>query len=330
VADGGGLLIFPGDKVTPDAYNKQFFTVPGALGQSLTAAQLGPAVGDPDKGETAEGLANFDLNHPALAVFDNPDPKIRHFATVRVYKHFPLALPPKKGNAWPLARFSSGGPALVESRYGDGRLVLAAFPAHPRWTNLPTKPDFVPLVLRLAGYVQHRAEVEAPAVVPAAGVAELSVRRGWEPAEAEVKGPVGQPVKVALERVGGRLVGAFDQTAAPGYYTAEVKSTRQGANKSETVGFAVNLDPLESDLTPLGEADMKKLLPSAKLTFLDVSTQEKQFEKKDEGGKQEVWRPLWFVVLLTILALEFLMATTGGRRKDTEEAPGLEGVGGAR
>ena len=49
VAAGGGLLIFPGDKVNPDAYNKQFFPVPGPQKEALTAATLGPAEGDPDE-----------------------------------------------------------------------------------------------------------------------------------------------------------------------------------------------------------------------------------------------------------------------------------------
>ena len=52
VADGGGLLIFPGDKVNPDTYNKQLFVGPTLPEEKLMSAELGASVGDPDKAET--------------------------------------------------------------------------------------------------------------------------------------------------------------------------------------------------------------------------------------------------------------------------------------
>jgi hypothetical protein len=324
VADGGGLLIFPGDKVNPDVYNQQFLPVPGPQGESLTAARLGKPEGDPERSESFEQLSELNFDHPALAVFDNPDPKVRHFATVRIYKRFPLTLPDKprvstrgSSNAWPLARFSSGAPALVEGGLGDGRVILAAFPAHPRWSNLPTKPDFVPLVLRLVGHVQRRAEVEVPPAVPAGAAAVVSVQRSWEPAEAEVRRLRGPASDKKLERVGQRLLASFEETTLTGYYTAEVKSTRSGVGKSATVGFGVNLPPEESDLTPVSEKQLRDLLPNVELRFLDASAEAKL--RTALGEQQEVWRPLWFIVLFTIIALEFLMATTGGRKKDTED-----------
>src|SRR5207302_155941 len=45
VASGGGLMIFPGDRVNPDIYNTQFFTVPGPQQERLVPFKLGPAVG---------------------------------------------------------------------------------------------------------------------------------------------------------------------------------------------------------------------------------------------------------------------------------------------
>ncbi|MBI1914812.1 MAG: VWA domain-containing protein [Planctomycetes bacterium] len=346
VAEGGGLLIFPGDKVNPDLYNTQFFPVPGPQGETLTGAKLGPPEGDPDKVETWLPLADLDLTHSALTVFDNPDPKVRHFATVRIYKRFPLLIGPNKpqapargpeyGNAWPLARFprreqAGRTPALVESRLGDGRVILAAFPAHTRWTNLPTKPDFVPLVLRLASYIQRRAEVEVPSVVPAGGVAEISVQRSWEPVSADVRRERGPSTGQTFERVGGRLVSAYDRTAEPGYYTVEVRSGPTQARSASagtlqgrpvTAGFAVNLAPEESELKPLTEKEVRALLPGADVTFVDASSETRQL-RGNLDERREVWRPLWFIVLVAILALEFLMATTSGRRKEEDQSISL-------
>ena len=109
----------------------------------------------------------------------------------RIYKRFKIAVPEKKGNAWPLAWLANGSPALVESRLGDGDVILSAFPAHTRWTNLPTRKDFTPLVMQLANHVARRPPVDAPSVVLADGTAEFAVNGLWGDVKAEVKNAVG-------------------------------------------------------------------------------------------------------------------------------------------
>ncbi|HWG45823.1 MAG TPA: VWA domain-containing protein [Gemmataceae bacterium] len=317
VRSGGGLLIFPGDKVKPDTYNKGFFPVPGPQGESLTAARLGPAEGDPNKLETFERLAAIDFSHPALSVFNNTDSDARHFKTVSVYKRFKLQLPAKRGNAWPLMKFASGAPALVESRLGDGIVILSAFPAHRRWTNLPVKPDFVPLMLRLTSHVEHRPEVEVSPVVVADSTAEISVSNAWSPAEATVKNPAGHLLPQALERSGARLLGAFERTGERGYYTVDVRGSHLGQPKAASLAFAVNLAPEESDFTMLDEKNLRELLPGAKLTYVDASA-EAQHEKGSLGKENEIW-PILIWGLFLLIAVEFMFATVSGKRADTDE-----------
>lgn len=317
VRDGGGLLIFPGDKVVPDTYNKSFFPVPGPQGESLTAARLGPAEGDPNKLESFEQLAAIDFSHPALSVFNNADSDARHFKSVRVYKRFKLELPAKRGNAWPLMKFASGAPAMIESRLGDGLVILSAFPAHTRWTNLPVKPDFVPLMLRLAGHVEHRPEVEVSPVVVADGAAEISVSNAWSPAEARIKDPAGHLFSPSLERSGGRLLGAFERTGQRGYYAVDVRGMHQGQPKAASLAFAVNLAPEESDFTMLDEKALRTLLPGAELTYVDASA-EAQYEKGSLGQEREVW-PILIWGALLLMGVEFLFATVSGKRGDADE-----------
>ena len=96
-ADGGGLLVFPGERVNPDVYNKQLFLIPGPLNGRLTAARLEAAEGDPAKVETFERLAVIDFAHPALSVFEEGEG--RSLKGVRFYRRFPLKLPdPEKGS----------------------------------------------------------------------------------------------------------------------------------------------------------------------------------------------------------------------------------------
>jgi hypothetical protein len=319
VAGGGGLLVFPGDHVNPDLYNGQFFPVPGPQGERLTGVSLAAPEGDPEKVETFERLAVIDFAHPALTVFDDPDG--HYLRSLRFYRRFKLVMPEKHANATPLAEFAGGTPALVESRLGDGRVVLAAFPANTKWGNLPVKPEFVPLVLRLVQHVEHRPEVEAPSVVPPDGVAEVAVAGTWAPVTGRVTDPANRPgPPLAFERSGARYVATFDRTAERGYYGVEVRGGSGTSAKSSTLAFAVNLAPEESDFATLGEEKIRALLPSAQVTLVDASAEAQQLNGTI-GDEREVWRPLIYL-LFVVITVEFLLATFRGGRKTREEGPG--------
>jgi hypothetical protein len=315
VQAGGGLLLFPGDRVPPQNYNDQFFPVPGILNQRMTSVKFGPPEGDPDKADTFERLADIDFAHPVLSVFD--DPEARYFKGIRFYRRFPLAMPEKHDNTWPMAQFANGKPALVESRFGDGVVMVAAFPATAKWTNLPVKPEFVPLLLRLVSHAEHRPEVEAPSVVAAGSAVEFSVSGAWAPATGKVTDPQNRAGPLTFERSASRLLATFESTTERGYYSAEVRSGRPEQPKTESIAFAVNLAPEESDFTTLGETKLRELLPGVDLTYLDATAQAQQ-DETEAGTGQEIWRPLIYV-LFGLIAVEFLFATLGGRRKEGEE-----------
>jgi hypothetical protein len=325
VFQGGGLLIFPGDRVAPDMYNQQFF-VPGTQGEQLTAASLGPPEGDPENDSTFARIDDLNFSHPALSVFDNPDPKVKHFKTTQIYKRFKLTLPEKARNTWAIARLSTGSPALVESHYGNGRVILAAFPAHTRWTSLPAHGhDFVPFVLRLTSHLARAPEIETPSAILADGVANLSVARSWEPIEANVRPPSGHLIPQRLERSGSRLIGVFEHTSERGYYSFEVKSKRTDQPHAGSLAFAVNLAPEESNPAIITENHLRAIMPSADFHFVDAAAEAEPL-KDALGGRQEVWRPLWFILLFAIIVLEFLMATTSGRGRQAEERLGEQTV----
>jgi hypothetical protein len=331
VAGGGGLLVFPGDRVNPKVYDDQFFPVPGPQGERLTAARLEAPEGDPDKTETFQQLGKIDFGHPALSLFDSPDPEVRPLTSFRIYKRFKIAMPEKKGNAWALAWFGNGSPALVESRLGDGDVVLSAFPAHTRWTSLPTRPDFAPLVMQLANHVARRPPVDGPSVVLADGTAEFAVNGLWGDVKAEVKTPSGRIVDQKFERSGPRLLGSFAEASERGYYTLDVKSKSAGQGKTGNTTFAVNLSPEESDFTMLDKDKLGELLPSAALTYVDASADAASVRSLVTDEKSEVGRGWWFALLLAVMVSEFFLATWGGRRKKTEEESlGMERVEQAR
>ena len=315
VSRGGGLMVLPGDKVNHDQYNKKLFAIPGTTDQFITTAQLTPAEGDVEKSETFERFASIDFAHPVLSVFENRE--ARYLTKVSVYRRFPLKLPAERGNTWPLLEFANGTAALVESRYGDGRVMLAAFPMTSKWTNLPLKPEFVPLILRLVSHIRTRAGVEGPSVVAANGVAEISVAKTWQNLQAEVVNVEGNRLPVSFEKSVSRQVGAFTATAEKGFYEVDIRGGRIEQPKYESLAFAVNLAREESNFALINEAQLKELLPNVDLKVIDASAETQQLHGSI-GQEKEIWRPLIYL-LFVVIAVEFWLSTFGGQRLDGEE-----------
>ena len=317
VADGGGLLIFPGDKVNPDTYNKQLFVGPTLPEEKLMSAELGAIVGDPDKAETFQRFGAVDLAHPIFSVFANADQP--YMTRINVYRRFPLTLAESDGNAWPTVEFSDGSPALLESRFGTGRVLVSAFPLNTRWSNLPMTPEFVPLVLRMISHVRRPDDLDSPAVVAAGGTAEFTVAPTWAPANGKVTDIRGRVTPVSFQRSNSQLKGAFHETTTTGYYTMEVTGGRTEDPKQGTVSFAVNLSEEESNFSGLQPDQIKRMLPSADVTTIDASAEALQ-KHGNIGNQREIWRPL-ILLILAIIGVEFLLSTLGGQHVDGEEPP---------
>lgn len=315
VSAGGGLMVFPGDRVNPDVYNQHFFPAPGPLKEQLIAAKLSPPVGDVQKFDTFATLSSIDYAHPVLSVFD--DPEARYLTTASFYRRFPLTLAEQAADCWPLARFSPKEPALIESRFREGVVLLAGFPANAKWTNLPLKPEFVPLVLRMVNYVEHRPDVEAPSVVPADGAAQIAVAANWTPVTGKVIDAEHRAAEIDFKRAGSRWVGGFEKTALRGYYNVEVRGGRVEQPKRDATAFAVNLSPEESQFALADEDQFRDWLPGVDLTVVDASAEAQQ-QLGSIGETHEVWRSLLFVVFL-VIGIEFMLATVGGKRPDQGE-----------
>ena len=348
VNTGGGLIVLPGEKVNPEIYTKQFFPNPNDAKAPMLAASLAVAVGDPTKTDTFLKFAGIDFSSQILSVFTGG--KTPYLTRVQVYRHFPLTLPVERGSSWPLIAFSgSNAPALIEGHYGDGHIVLSAFPFHSKWTNLPMRPEFVPLVLRMVSHVMRQPELSGPSVVMAGGTAEFFAEEAsWDPVSAKVTGPGGQisPLE-QFQRSRTRLVGAFQRTVYQGFYDVEVRGGSTERPKEGRLSFAVNLAAGESDFNTLG-GNLKRTDGSVEATeriervalrtveMLDGleagtslqvidATAEAQQQFGEPGTQNEIWRWLIFVMFL-VIAAEFLLSTLSGQVAGEQDDTTIERI----
>ena len=317
VADGGGLLIFPGDKVNHDSYSQKFFPAFEIPDQPFVSAILAAPEGDPVNSETHRRLGAIDFAHPVFSVFaDNEQP---YLTKLKIYRRFPYQMPEQRGNSWPLLEFEDGSPAMLESVYGNGRVLLTAFPLNTKWSNLPMKPEFVPLVLRMIGHVKPQPEIAGPATVPADGTAEFVVSKDWAPVQGTVKDATGRLTPIEFQRSNSRWVGAFERTVQKGFYEldvtgGQVEKLQQGLHR-----FAVNVSPEESNFLPLTTPQLEAMLPEVKLTTVDASAEAQQLHG-GIGDEREIWRPLIFLTFIVIV-VEFLISTLSGQSLDQSNNP---------
>ncbi len=132
VRGGGGLLVAASPDVEPSVLSMIFEWQPAL-----------PAVEQPMK---AAALSATDLRHPIFEPFGG---LVANLGQVRFDRSWRL-----KAEAWDVvARFTDGGPALVERAEGTGRVVIFASDFDRRWNDFPLHASFVPFAVETLRHV---------------------------------------------------------------------------------------------------------------------------------------------------------------------------------
>jgi len=238
VEAGGGLLVFGGDQVNIENYNRYGFAdgrglIPARLEAPKEARGRQPGDGVSASDFEGAGLSSAELSHPVVADFkDQPSSGI---FLARVQRYHPVTTDPVRAQV--VLRLSNGDPALVAGALGRGRVLLFTTSANMDWTNLPAKGDYVSLML--------------------SAVSHLAAAR-----DADRNLLVGQVVREPLTAVESaqelRIVTGDGNTLEPEIVPSDGGLTLQSGSidkaglltvaiGAKTRKFAVNTDPSESD-----------------------------------------------------------------------------------
>ncbi len=180
-------------------------------------------------------LRDFDVDHPLFAPFAG-----RSLAPL-LEAQFRIGWSLAGEDVEPLARWSDHTVAVTEVRVGAGRLLITGFDDRRATANWPLQSSFVP-------FAHH-------AIVWLGDSATALSQAGLVSQHLNVPGP-GLWKSVDSPRVSeARKVTGAVSADAPGIYAYQANN--------ETRLFAINLDPQESDLSPLpSTSDMNKLISS--------------------------------------------------------------------
>jgi len=336
VAEGGTLVWICGDRVEPDAYNRMNVQSDGQL---LPGALLGVRAAKDEPERDSWNVTFLDQKYPAFADLTEP---ASLFESILVYKHvrFDAAAP----GTWVLARLDDGQVLLAERKVERGRVLLLGTSCQVDWTNLPLRPIFLPMVLRLtyelAGGPQGPRELLAGAplvlrwegippgatgVSPVSSEAEHGQDARGTPYVArgvEIQSPSGEKVRLSVSTHQGSEGDSpiFAAPSAPqksGQSPGTVRYTDThrpgiyvvrplGDPTSEELAVAVNIDPDEAEGRTISEEELQHRLGGAPLVFTDHPEDLGDvFRRLREGHGL---RDIFLSVVLLVLIFETLLS----------------------
>jgi len=292
---GGGVVVFGGDQVIAENYNRLLY----ASGAGLLPAPFGATVGDAAKKEGGFYFNALRYHHPIVSEFqDQSDPVIAGLVQSVTWQYHKLVLPQKGSKAQVALAFDSGDPAVIETTHHRGTVVLIATSADTGWTTWPIHKSYLPVMQQIV----FRA---------AAGrLSERNIRVG-QPFDQSfpltgVSSPVtvvnrqGLSVATKLQAEGGVSQFHFEQTDLAGVYQVRI-----GPPLAKDSSFAANTDPAESDLAKLDRSGLTELLPGWNFVYL-TNFRELTQDSSAVGRRGELHRPLLYGVLVFLLVESFL------------------------
>ena len=274
VEHGGGLLVVFGDHSTWPSDDADL--LPGKAG----------AVMDPAKSRGSIGF--IDYSHPVFEVFKAP--RSGDFSAAHVFRYRAFESGP---DAHVLARFDDGAVAAAERRVGAGRVIAWTSTLNDSWSDLAVRPVYLPLVHQLVRYL---ARYEQPVAWLTVGqVVDLT-------ASSKVRGE-----RVVVTPSGRRII---QPAGAPGLLELNEQGVYEirspGAAAKHPDAIAVNLDPAESDLTPLDTRELVAAV-TGRATPGAAQPAAAKAAPEDAERRQSLW---WYLLLggMLMLAAETTLA----------------------
>lgn len=297
VNNGGGLLIFPGDRIDTTWYNRVLANDNGLLPLPLASLNTESITKKTTK------IISQNYSHPAMEMFN--DPRNGNLSDGEISSWFKLAERKEEQTINVLARFETGEPFLVEKKLGEGRIILSAIPCDADWSNLPVRSFYLPLTQRLVVYLA--STIFPPRNFEVGKPAAVFLDKADIGKKAMMLDPSGQKHDVPVVDKGTRGLAEFRATQRPGQYLLT-------APNGALTHFVASTSREESDLQLLTAAEREAV---AKPFEAKVISSFKEFQELDRNRRfgSELWRPLLWLVLAMLFGELLLQQWITRRRR---------------
>jgi len=304
VLAGGGLVVFCGNRMRPDDWNRDL----AIGGNGILPAMLSPPR---QLGDGPEALARLaDARHDHALFAGLPPESVKDLARIHVRRAMGADVEAVGGTS--IADLDSGGTLVAEKTPGRGRVILFTTSADADWGNLPIRPLFLPLVHRAVRLVAGGGD--ATRSVPVGGRVVVAPPPANAPPP-EAISPSGEMSRIVPDSEG---IGPL--TTGPLLEPGVWRITGSGAG--EEIAVAVNVDPDEGVLDRLGADKLRDRLGEDRFRVIRGAA-----GLAPELSRSRRGRPLWGAILLAALLLLLTEGWFSNRiararaAKDRETAP---------
>lgn len=314
VAGGGGLLLTPSSAGQEEG--QEYNTLLEAVGGGRISGFNG-SLGSPNR------IATFDrveLEHPLFeGVFqtgaegDAPDVE-------RPEIWFAARYEPEGAGEQSIIRLSNGDPFLQEIRHERGVALLLAVAPDARWSELPVRGLFIPLMYRSLYYLSAYESISGEQF-PAARPAELRIFRPSGETLLRLAGPDGTEYAPEQRDLFDAALLMLDGEAVERSGVYDVYAGDEIVRR-----IAFNADPRESDMLVLEPREARRRLTGAVGAPVEVIAAggRSAGEVVEAVAEQRTGRELWkMFLLLALLFLAAEMAVAKGWRPAAKEGTPL-------
>ncbi len=273
---GGGVLIFTGDKFQADNYNQKLGAV---LPAQIRDKKTGPESG-------GEKIEKIDLTHPALqSLADNILQE--SIKSVRVWGYLRAA-------GKPLIALANGDPLLLEQKVGAGKIMLMTTSADRDWSDLPVKTVFLPLIQSITQYLAGGKRGNLDPGISVGASKELVFPASYVGRNLRVTKPDKQSTEVAIAGAKDRAIATVEGNDQAGIYRLSLTAGGDKDSGAPQV-YAVNAPFLESRLDEISSGELVGKLKPIRAEVIDITALK-------EGGKRvDLALPLLGLLLITLL-----------------------------
>jgi hypothetical protein len=274
---GGGLLIFTGDKIQPDNYNQKLAQ---ALPAPLREKKLGPEA-------NGEKIDKIDPSHPALQVL--ADPILQDsLKSARVWSYW-------RSSGKALIALANGDPLLLEQKVGAGKVMLISSSADRDWNDLPVKTTYLPLMQSLTQYLAGGKRGSLDPGIEVGTTKTLILPPSLVGKNLRVIKPNKQNADVAIAAEKDRASATLEENDQAGIYRLSLPAGGEQANGVAPL-YAVNPPFLESRLDEISARELEAKLKPIRAEVIPL-------EALKEGGKRvDLALPLLGLLIVTLLA----------------------------
>jgi GTP:adenosylcobinamide-phosphate guanylyltransferase len=297
VAQGGSLLLFPGDK-TDVAWHNEKMAAAGLL-----PMPFGPLQGHQTEPEQQSRILAQRFDHPALQLFNDRSNGNLADGQIRIW--YRLMAPADDARSVSIvARLANGDPLLVERSMQEGVVLQAATACDLDWSNLPTRPFFLPLMQEIV--VKMATRVAPPRNIRAGDPLIVILPRDAEGDALTITTPDDRQITVHATKRGERSLVEFAQTQRPGVYV--VDGSELGSQY-----FVSSASRAESDLAALTPEQLDTIAKQCGARVVSSVAERSRLEQLRMNGR-EIWRYVWIGVLGLMLGEVFLQQKFAGKR----------------